>query len=96
MEQAQIKQQSALQQQSATQGAVKAQQAQGGMTQTPPPQAPTGPVGTNEPYPAQAGEVGPKETLTSPASSGASPDEQQQGPPSGGPPGPPPAAPGGS
>jgi hypothetical protein len=93
MEQAQVKQQGALAQQMATQGAMKAQQAQGGMMQTPPPQAPTGPVGTTAPYPAQAGEVGPKETPETPASSGASPDEEL---PSGGPPGTPPGAHGGN
>jgi hypothetical protein len=81
MERAQVKQSGALEQQATMQGAAKAQQAQGGMTQTPPPQAATGPIGTTAPYPAQAGEVGPKETPETPASSGA-------------PPSPPPPAPG--
>jgi hypothetical protein len=86
MERAQVKQQGALQQQMATQGAMKAQQAQGGMTQAPPPQAPTGPAGTTAPYPAQAADVGPKETPETPASSGAPPSPPpapgaQEGPP---------------
>ena len=88
MERAQVKQQGALQQQMATQGAQQAQQAQGGMTQTPPPQAPTGPAGTTTPYPAQAADVGPKETPETPASSGAPPSPPpapggQEGPPEG-------------
>jgi hypothetical protein len=73
MEQAQVKQQGALGQQAATQGAVQAQQAQATQTPIQPPAAPAGPAGATTPYPAQAGEVGPKETPESPASSGAPP-----------------------
>jgi hypothetical protein len=73
MEQAQVKQQSALGQQAATQGAVQAQQAQGAQIPIQPPSAPAGPAGATAPYPAQAGEVGPKETPESPATSGAPP-----------------------
>jgi hypothetical protein len=86
MERAQVKQEGALQQQATTQGAMKAQQAQQGMIQGPPPQAPTGPMGATVPYSAQAADVGPKETPETPASSGAPPSPPpapgpQEGPP---------------
>lgn len=58
-ERALVKQQNALQQQTASAGAQSAAQAQGGQSPpaTPPP-APSGPEGTTAPYSTQAGDVG--------------------------------------
>ena len=86
-----VKQRGALQQQSDMAGAQAAMQAQGQQTPVTPPAAPTGPVGTSRPYPAQkcpqgppqtsAGQSGPMPTtaLAPPATPG--PQEPPQGPP---------------
>ena len=88
MDQAQVKQRGAMDQNAALQAAQKAQQAQAAQTPVNAPPAPTGPAGTTSSFPAQQGDVGgggnlqqpaAQENQPPPAPDGQPPDDQ--GPP---------------
>lgn len=92
MDEAAIKQRSALAREASTQAAAQAAQAQAGQSPVNAPAAPGGPAGTTEPYPAQKGAVGgpgnvqpPSQAAAPPAPGGSpSPDqgeEEEEGPP---------------
>lgn len=86
MDQAQIKQRGAIDEQADTQAAAQAQQAQGAQTPVNAPPAPSGPAGTTTAFPAQQGAVGGGGNAQQPAQQQPQP---QPPPPSGPPPGPP-------
>jgi hypothetical protein len=85
IDKAQIKQRDASQQQTATQGAQAAAQAQGAQAPVNAPAAPTGPAGVSAPYPAQrAPQPPPSATQGLPPQAPAAPgpeEDEEQGPP---------------
>jgi hypothetical protein len=87
IEQAQVKQRGALQQQATTRGAQAAQQAQAQQTPPTPPPAPSGPQGVSQPYPAQRAPQPPPGATAGLPQPGeeappAAPGGPEQGPPS--------------
>lgn len=89
MDQAQIKQRGAMSQQAATKAAQQAAQAQAAQAPVNAPPAPSGPLGSTIPFPAQKGAVGgggnvqqPSQSPAPPAPGPQAPDqEEEQGPP---------------
>ena len=81
MDQAQIKQRGAMDQNADLQAAQQAQQAQAAQQPVNAPPAPTGPAGTTSSFPAQQGSVGGGGNLQQPAA-----QQTQPTPPPGGPP----------
>jgi hypothetical protein len=77
MDTARLKQQGALQQQAATQAATQAQQAQAAQSPVNAPPAPSGPVGSTIPFPAQKGAVGGGGNLPQPSQAPAPPAPDQ-------------------
>lgn len=79
MDQAQVKQRGAMDQQSDVQAAQQAQQAQAAQTPVNAPPAPTGPAGTTSSFPAQQGSVGGGGNLQQPAAQQTQPTPPPDG-----------------